>query len=57
MTHGQDSVDRSPPIGESLEESPEQLRASARPVTYGKREISDLTSKESAAFAEALGDM
>ena len=49
-------MDWSPPIGESLEESPEQLRASARPVAYGEREISELTSMESAAFAEALDD-
>ena len=48
------SVDWSPPIGESLEESPEQLRASARPVAYGKREIIELTPKESAVFADAL---
>ena len=51
------SVESSPPIGESLEETPEQLIASARPVLYGQRVISELTATEALAFAQALADL
>lgn len=47
----------SPPIGKSLEESPDQLRESARPIPYGRRVISDLTPAEALAFADALADL
>lgn len=50
------SVAWSPPIGESLEETPEQLRGSARLVPYGNREISGLTAHESGAFSAALDE-
>jgi hypothetical protein len=43
-----------PPIGESLEETPDALRASARPIAYGSREITGLTPGEADAFARAL---
>ena len=42
--------------GESLEESPEALRAAARPIAYGQREISGLSQEEADAFAQALDD-
>ena len=42
--------------GESLEESPEVLRAAARPIAYGQREISGLSQEEADAFAQALDD-
>ena len=45
-----------PPIGESLEESPEALRAAATAVPFGKREIQGLTRAESDAFVAALDD-
>jgi prevent-host-death family protein len=45
-----------PPIGVSLEESPEALRAAARPVAYGKRQIKGLSKAEADGFAEALED-
>ncbi len=40
----------------SLEESPEALRAAARPIAYGKREIKGLTKAEADGFAEALAE-
>jgi hypothetical protein len=43
-----------PPLGESLEETPDALRALARPVAYGRREIAGLTPEEADAFASAL---
>jgi prevent-host-death family protein len=45
-----------PPIGMSLEESPDELRAAARPVGYGNRLLAGLTSAEADSFAEALGE-
>ena len=45
-----------PPIGVSLEESPEALRAAARPVAYGKRQIKGLTKAEADGFAEVLAE-
>ena len=45
-----------PPIGASLEESPEALRAGARPIAYGKRQIKGLTKAEADGFAEALAE-
>ncbi len=45
-----------PPIGVSLEETPEALRAAARPVAYGNRQINGLTKAEADAFAEALAE-
>jgi prevent-host-death family protein len=46
----------SPPIGASLEESPEELRADARPIAYGKRQIRGLAKAEADAFVEALAE-
>lgn len=45
-----------PPIGVSLEESPEALRAAARPVAYGLRQIKGLTKAEADGFTEALAE-
>ncbi len=45
-----------PSIGGSLEEPPEALRAAARPVAYGKRQIKGLTKAEADGFAEALAE-
>jgi prevent-host-death family protein len=45
-----------PPIGVSLEESPEALRAAARPVAYGHRQIKGLTKAEADRFMEALAE-
>lgn len=45
-----------PPIGVSLEESPEALRAAARPIASGKRQIKGLTKAEADGFAEALAE-
>lgn len=45
-----------PPIGVSLEESPESLRESARPVAYGTRQIKGLTKAEADGFAQALAE-
>jgi prevent-host-death family protein len=45
-----------PPIGESLEETPEALRASARPVSTGKRRSGKKTSSKDAAFLAALAE-
>ncbi len=45
-----------PRIGESLEETPEELRAAARPIAYGKRQIKGLTKDEADGFAEALAE-
>ena len=45
-----------PPIGFSSEESPEALRAAARPIAYGSREIKGLTKTEADTFAEALAE-
>jgi hypothetical protein len=45
-----------PELGESLEETPEALRAAARPIAYGHRQIAGLTRAESVAFVEALNE-
>ena len=45
-----------PPIGVSLEESPEALRAAARPIAYGERQIKGLTKAEADGFAQALAE-
>ena len=45
-----------PPISVSLEESPSALRAAARPIAYGERQIKDLTKAEADGIAEALPD-
>jgi prevent-host-death family protein len=45
-----------PPIGLSLEESPEELPAAARTVDYGNRQLSRLTTAEADSFAAALGE-
>jgi hypothetical protein len=45
-----------PPIGESLEESPEALRAVATAIPFGKRQIQGLTKAEADGFAAALED-
>jgi prevent-host-death family protein len=45
-----------PPIGVSLEESPEALRAAATSIPYGKRQIQGLTKAEADAFAAALAE-
>lgn len=45
-----------PPIGESLERSPQELKAAARPVAYGKRGIKGLSRAEADSFAAALRD-
>ena len=45
-----------PSIGASPEKLPEGLRAAARPVAYGKRQIKGLTKAEADGFAEALAE-
>ena len=45
-----------PPIGESMERSPEEMRAAARPVAYGKRAIKGLSKAEADGFADAIRD-
>jgi hypothetical protein len=45
-----------PPIGVSLEETPEALRAAARPIAYGHRQIVRLTREEADAFVEAINE-
>ena len=40
-----------PPIGVAPEESPEALRAAARPTAYRKRQINGLTKAEADGFA------
>ena len=45
-----------PPIGESLEEVPEALRASGRPVSTGKRRAGKKMSAKDAAFVAALAE-
>lgn len=45
-----------PPIGVSLEESPEALRAAATPIRYGKRENLGWTKAEADTFAAALAE-
>jgi hypothetical protein len=46
-----------PPVGESLEESPEALRVAARPIAYGRRQITGLTRAEADKFVEALNEL
>ena len=50
------STHADPPIGVSLEESPEALRAAARPIAHGKCQIKGLTRAEADGFAEALAE-
>ena len=45
-----------PPIGSSLEESPEALRLGAAPILYGSREIFGLSRVEADLFAAALAE-
>ena len=45
-----------PPIGVSLEESPEALRSAARPIAYGTRQIQGLTKAEADGFAQSLAE-
>jgi prevent-host-death family protein len=45
-----------PPIGESLEETPQALRASARPGSSGKRQSGKKSRAKDAAFLAALAE-
>ena len=51
-----DHFDLDPPIGKSLEEPPELLRAAARPIAYGARQLNGLTEAEATNFADALAN-
>lgn len=51
-----DRCEIDPPIGTSLEESPELLRAAARPIAYGTRQLNELTEAEATNFADALAN-
>ena len=45
-----------PPIGESLEQTPEAIRASASAISTGKRRPGKKTSAKDAAFVAALAE-
>jgi hypothetical protein len=45
-----------PPIGESLEETPEALRSAARPIAYGHRQIAGMTDAEADTFVEVINE-
>ena len=45
-----------PPIGMSLEESPEELRAGASTIAYGTRQIQGLSKAEADDLAAALAE-